>query len=68
MAKRNIGKYRDVEVLPPGAMTVEKYAESRGWKANNVYMRVQRRTADFSLVIFQGINFVIPIPVGVVGK
>lgn len=60
MAK-NVGKYRQVDQLPVNAMTVQSYADSRGWKAHNIYMRLKRNNADFEIVLFQGINFVIPI-------
>lgn len=59
MAK-NIGKYREVSQLPNNAMTVQSYADYRGWKANNVYMKLQRKTADFEIILFQGINFIVP--------
>ncbi len=60
MAK-NAGKYRELQTLPNNAMTVQSYADSRGWKAHNVYMRLNRQINDFEIVLFQGINFVIPI-------
>ena len=59
MAK-NIGKYRTVEILPITALTVQSYADSRGWRPHNVYMKIKRNTNDFEIVLFQGINFVIP--------
>lgn len=59
MAK-NIGKYREVSQLPNNAMTVQSYADSRGWKAHNIYMKLKRQTNDFEIILFQGINFVIP--------
>jgi hypothetical protein len=59
MAK-NIGKYREVSQLPNNAMTVQSYADSRGWKAHNIYMKLKRHTNDFEIILFQGINFVIP--------
>lgn len=61
MAK-NEGKYRVVDTLPANAMTVHNYAASHGWKAHNVYMRLNRmKVVDFEIILFQGINFVIPL-------
>ena len=60
MAK-NIGKYREVTQLPVGAMSVKCYADLRGWQPHNIYMRLNRHKNDFEIILFQGINFVIPI-------
>lgn len=60
MAK-NTGKYREVQELPINALTVQCYADKHGWKAHNIYMRLNRGTNNFEIIVFQGINFVIPL-------
>lgn len=57
--KRNEGKYRIVDKLPKGAQTVAEYCASKNITPAAVYMRIKRGRADFEIVIFQGINFVI---------
>lgn len=61
--KRNEGKYRIVETLPPGAMLVKDYAEQEGVKEPALYNRVLRGTADFEIVIYFERNFIVRQPV-----
>ena len=57
--KRNENKYRTVDTLPAGAMSVPAYAKSINCLPQNIYNMVKRNTATFEVVIFQGFNFVI---------
>lgn len=58
--KRNAGKYRVVEKLPKGAMTVKQYADQKGINQATPYLQWKRGNADFEIIIFVGINFIIP--------
>ena len=58
--KRNEGKYKTVEKLPPGAMLVKDYAEQEGVKEPAIYNRLFRGTADFEIVIYYERNFIVP--------
>ncbi len=53
--------YRTVEVLDPDAMTVADYAREKGCTNSYIYHLITRKKADFEIVIFKGINFVIPL-------
>ncbi len=59
--KRNNGKYKEVSTLPKGAMTVKEYADSNDISQSLVYKRIERKKADFQIVVFQTINFVVPL-------
>jgi len=59
--KRNTGKYKEVKVLPKGAMTVKEYATSNDISQSLVYKRIERNKANFQIVIFQSINFIVPL-------
>ncbi len=58
--KRNEGKYDIVDALPPGAMTVSDFARSKNISQSYVYKKIERKTADYKIVIFKTMNFVIP--------
>ena len=58
MARNNT--YPTVNILPPGALTVAEYCRQLGISTTVFYMRLKRGTADYTVVVFQGINFVIP--------
>ncbi len=59
--KRNNGKYKEVATLPKGAMTVKEYAASNDISQSLVYKRIERNKANFQIVVFQTINFVVPL-------
>lgn len=52
-------RYEVVNVLPPGAMTVAEYCEQRGCTNPYIYELLRSGKADFQIVIFKGINFVV---------
>ena len=58
--KKNTNKYPLVETLPSNAMTVKEYAVSVGKTTSHIYVMLQRGKADFKVVLFKGINFIIP--------
>ena len=58
--KRNVGKYENVSKLPKNAATVTEFAKKMGISQSYVYKMIERKTANFKIVIFQTINFVIP--------
>lgn len=51
--------YPIVNRLPGNAMTINKYAEAHGISQAYVYIKAKRGKADYKIVIFQGIVFVI---------
>jgi hypothetical protein len=59
--KRNSGKYKVVDKLPLGAMTVSEFAASEGISQSYVYKKIQRNTADYKIVVFKTMNFVVPL-------
>lgn len=61
MAKKNQGKYRLVDQLPDNAMTVTEYAAQTGLQPTAIYKRIERKTANFEIVIFKTMNFVLPL-------
>mgnify|MGYP006268400997 CR=1 FL=1 len=58
--KPNTGKYQNVKILPKNAMTVREYAESQGYTTSYVYKLLREGKAQFKIVTFQTINFIIP--------
>lgn len=60
--KPNVSKYKIVDVLPKNAMTVKQYAESRNPKITTsyIYKLLKEKKANFEIVVFQTINFIIP--------
>jgi hypothetical protein len=57
--KQNKDKYTTVEKLPLNAMTVKEYAESKNITTQYVYAMIKRNKANFKIVTFQSINFII---------
>ena len=51
--------YEQVDKLKPGAMTVSQYAEERGCTTSYIYHLIKRGKADFKIVVYNGINFVV---------
>jgi len=58
--KRNNNKYQTVTELPANAKSVAQYAKDINCTSQNIYMRLMRGVADYTIVIFEGFNFVIP--------
>jgi hypothetical protein len=59
--KRNNGKYKEVKQLPDGAMTVSEYAANNEISQSYVYKKIERNKANYEVVIFKTMNFVIPL-------
>lgn len=59
--RANKSLYRNVEQLPKDAMTVGQYCKDRGCTNPYIYQLVRTQKANFEIVIFKGINFVIPL-------
>lgn len=58
--KPNVNKYEQVEKLPKNAMTVKQYADNKGISTSYIYKLLKDKKADFKMVVFQTINFIIP--------
>lgn len=58
--KQNQHKYREVTELPAIAKTVKNYAEDLGITTAYVYKQVKQKKNKFEMVVFQGVNFIIP--------
>jgi len=58
--KKNKGKYDEVPVLPPNAMSVRNYANLKGVDTSYIYKLVREKKNDFKIVIFQTVNYIIP--------
>ncbi len=53
-------RYKVVEQLPDNAMTVSDYCIERGCTNPYIYELFRNNKANFEIVIFKGINFIIP--------
>jgi len=58
--KKNTGKYPEVTKLPPNAKTVQKYANDTGISTGYVYKQIREGKNKFKMIVFQGVNFIIP--------
>lgn len=58
--KKNVGKYPVVDKLPTNAITVKQYADSKEVSTSYIYKLIREEKADFKIVVFQTINFIIP--------
>lgn len=58
--KQNQHKYREVSKLPATAKTVKTFAEDTGITTAYVYKQVKEGKNKFEMVVFQGVNFIIP--------
>jgi hypothetical protein len=54
-------KYPIVNSLPEGAKSVTNYSEEYDISIAYVYIKHTRGKADYDIVNFQGINFIVPI-------
>lgn len=59
MKKSRKYKYREVDHLPATAKTVAEYAAERECNTTYIYELIRKKKADFEIVIFKGINFII---------
>ena len=53
-------QYITVDILPSNAIKVSDYAKQRGCDHSLIYHELRRNVAKFTIVQFQGFNFVIP--------
>lgn len=51
--------YEQVDKLPKDAMTVSQYAAERDCTVSYIYHMIKRNKADFKIVVYNGINFVV---------
>lgn len=58
--KPNTNKYEVINTLPKNAMTVKQYADNKGISTSYIYKKLKDKKADFKMVVFQTINFIIP--------
>jgi len=58
--KPNEGKYETVDRLPPKAQTVKQYADGLGVSTSYIYKQIREGKANFKMVVFQTINFIVP--------
>jgi len=52
--------FEQINTLPVDALTVTQYAKSINKHKSIIYHWINRGKADYSIKVFQGINFVIP--------
>jgi hypothetical protein len=57
-SRRN--NYRVVDSLPSTAQRVSEYAALRECNTSYIYELIKKQKADFEIVVFKGINFVLP--------
>lgn len=58
--KSHSRKHREVDTLPKEALRVSEYAKKNGHTTQWVYEATKRGLATFEIVVFKGINFIIP--------
>jgi len=58
--KQNQHKYREVTKLPATAQTVKTYAANNEITTAYVYKQVKEKKNKFEIIVFQGVNFIIP--------
>jgi len=58
--KQNKDKYPEITTLPANAKTVKAYAESIDITTAYVYKQIREGKNKFQIVVFQGVNFIIP--------
>ena len=54
-------KHPEVDILPSGAKTVKQYCIDNNISTTLFYHWIKRGKSTYSIVIFQGINFVLPL-------
>jgi hypothetical protein len=60
MARDMNKQYKTVSQLPANAVKVSEYARQQNCHHSLIYHNITRGKATYKIVIFQGINFVIP--------
>lgn len=58
--KKNTGKYTEIDSLPLNAKTVKTYADDNNISTGYVYKQIREGKNKFKMVVFQGVNFIIP--------
>lgn len=63
MGKNRRYEYEHVNILPDNAMTVAQYAkEVKECNTSYIYELIRKKkNGDFQIVIYKGINFIIPL-------
>lgn len=63
MGKNRRYEYEQVNILPDNAMTVAQYAkEVKECNTSYIYELIRKnKNSDFQIVIYKGINFIIPL-------
>jgi hypothetical protein len=56
--KTNMTRYRSLDKLPNGSMTVKNYADSIPISTSHVYKL--HKQGKLEIIVFQGVNFVFP--------
>jgi hypothetical protein len=56
-------KYKRVEKLNPKAVVVSTFAKDNDMTVGYVYMKYKRGKADYEIVNYQGVNFIVPASV-----
>lgn len=55
-----LNQYTIVDSLPDNAIKVSQYAKDRGCHHSLIYHEITRKKANFEIIQFQGINFILP--------
>ena len=53
--------HKEVNVLPKDAVKVSHYAKQRGCSTSLIYHELQRGKANFTIIVWQGTNFILPL-------
>ena len=53
--------YTIVDKLPENAIKVSEYAKKRGCSTSLIYHEISRNKAQFEIIQFQNINFIVPL-------
>lgn len=52
--------HKEYKELPAGAIKVSDYAKAKPCSTSLLYHQLKRGKADFTIIVWQGINFVLP--------
>lgn len=66
MANNRTGKYRELDILPAEAITVNQYAKQMNCNTSYIYKLWAKHTREgkaisFEIVKIRGINFIVPV-------
>ena len=53
--------HKEVKELPKNAVKVSHYAKERGCSTSLLYHELNRGKAKFSIIVWQGTNFILPL-------